>query len=299
MSGLKNVFRDASEKYLTNGLPTTAADETALKALNDQFSKLGAIAQQNNGKIPEPMLRDMIDKLQEATKANTWGNPDASASQGALRDLSGKLNALLTDTNKSYGTQMAPAAELSKLSSNLQEKFGLERAESGNIVPTEATNRKLPTVLDETKTESQDYLGQLKEKTGVDLMEAVKNSGIKGRFDEPGPGGALKAGLATLGYGFGRMTDVSYGGIFGAAGGRLAANAFNGGQIAKGVLDLYLGGAENYGNSEVIKPLVDKFGPILVNAAKVGGNQLAATHFVLATSNPEYQQLIDHVQGGQ
>ena len=71
----------------------------------------------------------------------------------------------------------------------------------------------------------------------------------------------------------------------------------NGGHIAKRILDAYMN--PNNMMNATVKPLIQKFGPILVNAAKTGGNQLAATHFVLATSNLEYQKLTDHMQENQ
>ena len=68
----------------------------------------------------------------------------------------------------------------------------------------------------------------------------------------------------------------------------------HGGHIAKRILDAYLNKAAQWENS-AIRPLLEKYGPILVEAAKRGGNQLAATHFVLGTSDSAYQNLEDQL----
>lgn len=290
---LKDAAMEAVQKYYVDGNVATKADQTAVNTIIDQYNKLTDIAETNGGNLPETTLRQMIDRIQSATKDSTYGNPEAGASQQALKEFGGKLNDLLRKTNPDYAEQMAPSAEAAKLSSNLQNQFKLDNGET-----TDSTLSKVNNLLKPGKPEGQDLAGQLQNLTGTDIMGALKNAKTNENLSTGGAGEATKALMATLGFGVGKMTGIPYGGIAGAASGRFGANAVNGGNIAKSIMDMYLQGSEGFSNS-ALKPIMAKFGPVLINAAKQGGNQLAATHFVLATSNPEYQQLADHVQNNQ
>lgn len=290
IKNIKDAAMEATQKYFTEGNPATAADETSIKAIIDQYQKLANIAESNNGVVPETTLRSMIDRLQAATKESTYGNPEASASQRALKEMSGKLNDLLRKANPEYAEAMAPSAEAAQLSSDLQSQFKLENGQ-----PTNTTAGQISNLLKEGKPETQALAEKLKNMTGTDIQELMKNSKLKESFNALGAGGALKTLMSGLGFGVGKMTGIPFAGIGGAGVGRYASEAMNGGQIAKSILDAYISGSKAYSNS-AIAPLLAKFGPVLVNAAKVGGNQLAATHFVLATSNPEYQTLANHMQ---
>lgn len=287
---LKDVAMDAVSKYYTEGNPATAADETAIKTIVDQYQKLAQIAESNNGKIPEDVLRSMIDRLQAATKDSTFGNPEASASQTALKEFSGKLNDLLRGENLEYAEAMKPSADLASLSSDVKSKFSLDPG------ATDTTNQKMGNILNQNKTESQDLLGQLKDTTGIDFLDLARKAKTKENFEgDQGGSQGMNIMAHAAGYGLGALSNLPGGRLVGSLIGGAAGHNINGGQVAKSILDTYMNGAESYSNS-AMKPLVSKFGPILVNAAKQGGNELAATHFVLATSNPEYQTLVDHMQ---
>lgn len=288
---IKPLFDQAKLKYLTSGVTATPADQTAIGALNDQYARLVKIANNNDGQIPETVLRDVIDRLQVATKDSTFGNPEAGASQTALKNVSGMLNDQLREANPDYAEQMAPSAKLAGLSSDLKSHFGIEPNAEGNLAPTDKTATRISNAMNDAKPEGADLLDRIKNATGQDLQQVLADARTKANFEAPGAGGGLRALLPALGYGVGRMTGVPFGGIAGAGVGHYAAGAMNGGNIAKGILDMYLKGSKTG-----VGQIAQKFGPVLANAAKAGGTQLAATHFVLATSNPEYQTLVDHVQ---
>ena len=129
---------------------------------------------------------------------------------------------------------------------------------------------------------------QLKNMTGTDIVDQLKNAQTKENFGAKGPGGALKLLMTGMGFGMGHATGIPGGGIGGAAIGRYAAEGIDGGHVAKSILDMYMKGADN--------AALKTYGPILIQAAKQGGNSLAATHFVLATSKPDYQALMEEVQ---
>ncbi len=288
---IKNAAMQTLQKYYVEGNPATSADQTSINAVVDQYQKIAQIAEANGGKVPETTLRDMIDRLQAATKDSTYGNPEAGASQTALKEMSGGLNDILRTGNESYAKQMAPSAELANLSSDVKSHFGIEPNAEKILSPTDKTATRISNAMNEAKPEGGELLERIKGATGQDLQKILADAKTKAAFEAPGAGGGLRALLPAIGYGLGRTTGIPFGGIAGAGAGHYAAGAMNGGNIAKGILDLYLKGA----NTGVGK-LAMKYGPVLANAAKTGGTQLAATHFVLATSNPEYQALVDHVQ---
>lgn len=288
---LKDVAMDTMQKYFTEGNPATAADETSIKAIVDQYQKLAQIAQDNNGTVPETTLRSMIDRLQAATKDNTYGNPEASATQTALKEFGGKLNDALRETNPEYATKMEPSAELAGLSSDIKGKFNLDPN------ATDTTIGKMGNILNENKTESQDLLQQLKEKTGIDFLDEARKVRTAQNFSSDAPSQGMNVASHATGYGLGALTNLPGGRLIGSLLGGMVGHNIPGGPIAKRILDTYLAGSDAFMSSD-LAPVLAKYGPILVNAAKTGGNELAATHFVLGTSDPDYQKLMDHM-GGQ
>ena len=289
---LKDAAMQTVQKYHVEGNPATAADQTAINSVIDQYQKLAQIAQDNGGKVPEDTLRNMIDRMQAATKDSTFGNPDAGASQTALKEFSGQLNDLLRGGNEPYAEAMKPSAELANLSSDAKSQFGIEPNAEGNLAPTDRTATRINNAMNTQKPEGAAIMDRIKNATGQDLKQALEDARTKANFEAPGAGAGLHALLPAVGYGLGRATGVPFGGIIGAGMGHFAAGTLNGGNIARGIVNMWQAGSKTE-----IGQLAAKFGPVLANAAKQGGNQLAATHFVLATSNPEYQRVVDHLQG--
>lgn len=295
VDNILETFEAAKTKYLTNGLPATAADETAVKTLDGQLNRLIDIAEANGGEIPETTLQEVIHKLQASVKENTWGNPEASAAQEAIKNLSGRLNSILKESNKEYGKAMIPAAEAAGLKGALISKFGLETAPTGKVSATEATNAKMGNVLKENKTESQDMLQQLQEMTGIDFLDLAKSAKTREAFEGEGASQGLNVIAHAGGYGLGALSNIPGGRLVGSLLGGVVGHNIDGGQVAKKILDAYISGSSSFAKSGTKKALA-KYGPLLANAAKQGGNKLAATHFVLGTSDPEYQELASDLE---
>lgn len=289
MIDIKPIMQGAAQKYLTSGVAATAQDEAALNIIRGQYGKLLEIAKANNGVVPEVELRAIIDRLQNMANFNESGNVGTSLAQKVAGDLQFRLKNILEQSNPAYKSAMAPSAEAAGLSSKLAETFGIEKGKA-----TDKTVRQVSNLLKEPKIEEQALAKQLKDANIMDLMDAVKASQQRGEFASSETGTALKTLMATLGFGAGKMTGVPFGGIGGAATGRFASEGIHGANVAKRILDLYLDKSAQWRNS-ASKAALDKYGPVLVNAAKLGGSKLAATHFVLATSEPEYQALEDEL----
>jgi hypothetical protein len=287
---LQNLIEQAKQQYMRNGVVKTGA-EPAVNALDAELARFKQMSAANGGNMSQQDIRGFIDDLQSATKDSTFGNPDAGAKQSALKNLSGQLNDPLRASNPDYASAMAPSAEAAGLSSDLQDQFKLENGQ-----PTDATFSKVGNITKEGKSEGAAALGKVKDLTGQDLMQQVQDAGVADRFNAPGAGGAMKTLAASMGFGLGKMTGVPYGGIGGAAAGRFGVEGMAGAQSAKGILDAYMAVRSNPIAGAASNAL-QKFGPILAKAAQTGGNELAATHFVLATSNPDYQQLMEDHSG--
>ncbi len=282
---LAPIFEDAMQPYLTSGKAATALDDSAIKLLDAQAVRLMDIAKANNGTIPEPALRTVIDKLQKMAAFNEEGQIGTSLKQKIAGDLQFRLKKLLEEANPLYKEAMIPSAQAAKLSGKLQETFKLERGK-----PTDATIRQAASILKEPKIEERALIDQIKDMTGDDIAKLIVESQTKGAFEAPGAGAALKTFMTGIGFGAGKVSGIPFAGIGGAAAGRFGSEAVHGGNMAKKILDAYLDTSAAWQDSAV-RGLLDKYGPILVNAARQGGNQLAATHFVLGTSDPDYQGL--------
>lgn len=289
LDDLNQAFEAAKQKYLTSGTAVTALDDSAIKMIDDQHARLLALSDANNGIIPEPELRSVIDKLQTMANFNEAGNVGTSLAQRVAGDLQFRLKNILETANPAYKSAMAPSAQTAGLSSNLAETFGVEGGKA-----TDKTVRQVGSILKEPKIEEQELARKLQEATGMDLIDMAKAAQQRGEFETSGVGSAMKTLMATLGFGAGKMTGVPFGGIAGAGVGRFGSEGMHGANMAKKILDLYLNKSASWKTS-TSKAAVDKYGPILANAAKLGGNKLAATHFVLATSEPEYQALENEV----
>lgn len=287
---LMQSFETAKDKYMTSGMPVTSMDESALKAIDDQYNRVLTLADSNGGVIPEPELRSIIDKLQKMSKFNEAGNVGTSLSQKVAGDLQFRLKQILEEANPAYKGAMAPAAEAASLSGRLGDAFGVEGGKA-----TDKTVRQVSGLLKEPKIEEQQLADELKNMTGQDLTKMLEHSNIKDAFETPGVGEAMKTFLAGIGFFGGKATGTAFGGIGGAAAGRFGAQALPGGNMAKKILDIYLDKSRSWQNS-TIRPSLEKYGKILADSAKLGGNQLAATHFVLGTSDAEYQKLEEELE---
>lgn len=282
---LTPIFESLKSKYLQNGIPKSDAAESALRALNAQQDRIAKIAQATGGKLDEVAIKEQIVELQKMAKSAFGDDAVASTTKEALKNLSGALNGILKEANPAYKEAMVPVAQRTGLASNLAETFGLEGGKA-----TDKTVRQVGSLLNEPKIEEQDLARKLQEATGMDLLDMVKAAQQRGEFAAGETGSALKTLFASLGFGAGKMTGVPFGGIGGAALGRFGSEGIHGANLAKRILDIYLDKSAKWQNS-ALKASLDKYGPVLANAAKQGGNKLAATHFVLATSEPDYQAL--------
>lgn len=268
---LKPIFDQLKARYLQNGVPQNSAAESAINALDAQYQRLVDIAKANGGKLSEQDLKTQISGLQDIAK-NAFTTENGPAKSDAIKNLSGALNGKLKTSGLSpeeaaagkmnaYGDAMEPVAEQTDLQSDIMKKFDLDTNENGKVIPGDNTMSRIMNAIKDGKSESYDMIDHVSDLTGIDYLQKIQDSSTAARFGEPG-------------LGFGSL-------------GKIASKSIDGGQVAKSILNKYISA-----RGTVSDPVVQKYGSILANAAKQGGNQLAATHFVLATSDPVYGQLI-------
>jgi hypothetical protein len=294
LDSLGDLVDQVKQQFLQNGVPKSGPAEAAVNALDAQMARIRTIAAKNGGDLTEPDMQEQIHELQGIARSVFGDNSDVASAKGAIGDLSGALNNSLKTANPAYGAAMVPTAAKTKLASQLADQFKLDPTEGGGYQASDATNAKVNAAMSDVKPEGGSLFDQVKNSTGQDLQDMMAKSQTKENLNAPGAGGPLKLMMTALGYGAGHNAGIPMGGIAGAAGGRAAAEGVNGASVAKSIVDMWQSGSKSVGGQTAAK-----FGPVLAQAAKIGGNQLAATHFVLATSNPEYQSLVDHVQNNQ
>lgn len=287
ISDFKALIDSLKTRYMRNGTVRTGM-EPAISALDDELARMNSLAK--NGNLSEVDLRGMIDDIQHAIKDKAFGNPDLGAKQDALRALSGRLNDMLRRSNQPYTEAMAPSAEAAGVSTQMQDLLGIEGGRA-----TDKTVRQIGSMLNEPKIEEQALADKLKNMGAGDLIDAAKAISQKEEFTGGGISGALKTLFSRLSYGAGKISGVPGAGIVGMGIGRLGSEGVNGPGIAQKILDAYLNKSAGWKRSSVRTGL-QKYGPVLVNAAKQGGNKLAATYFVLGTSDPEFQKLAEDLE---
>jgi X-X-X-Leu-X-X-Gly heptad repeat protein len=293
---LSPIVDEIKGRFTQNGVPTSSANEAAVNALDSQYQRLVQMAKANGGTLSEVELKKVIVDMQQMLKKNVFDNPDVGAAKDALKQLSGALNGMLKESNPSYAEAMVPDAKLRGMISEMKDTFKPDINDAGDFINSDTTNTKLSTILNENKSNAQEALNKFSDLTGFDFLKNAKDYNLAQAFETGKGSSEVKNALTLLGYGAGHMAfPFPGGGILGAAAGRIAGTHIDGGQIAKKLIDKYLSGMQTLEDSG-LKAAYQKYGPLLVQAAKAGGNNLAATHFVLATSNPDYQHMMQDAE---
>lgn len=297
---LTPIFDQVKQRFMQNGVATSPANETAVNALDAQFQRLVDMSKANGGKLSEVELKKVIVDMQKMLSKNVFDNPDVGATKDALKQLSGALNGMLKESNPAYAEAMLPDAQLRGVISEVKDTFKPDLDDAGKFINSDSTNSKMANILNENKSNAQETLNKFSDLTGFDFLKNAKNYDLAQAFETGKGSSEIKNALMLLGYGAGHtfIPIPGVGGITGAAIGRIAGAHVDGGAIAKKLIDRYLSGMQSLEDSG-LKAAYQKYGPLLINAAKAGGNNLAATHFVLATSNPEYQSMVQDAEGAE
>lgn len=288
---IKPLMDEIKQGLMTEGVAMGPAQQNALGALSGFEQSLETIAAQNKGYIPDTTLAKIVRDIDDNTN---WADQGQKVTNNALKSLRHGLDTMLKDKNTAYKEAMKPVAQNAALLDKIRRTFGLKFEPGAGLTATDATSSKISNVLGENKSNAQETLKQLTDMTGYDFLENAKNYNLGQEFEGGHGAGTSIIGHA-LGYGTGRMTGLPGGGLMGSLIGGQVGRSIDGGALAGRIIDGYLNMKGSMADAGVTKAL-ETYGPILINAAKQGGNNLAATHFVLATSHPEYQKVMNHFQ---
>lgn len=266
------IFRNLKQDLQTQGGLVGEDSKAATEVLDSWFKDLVGMTKNNNGVVPEPALGEFIRKIDQAVPK--WDAPHSDVIDSVQKQLRGALNQALKTSNPEYAKAMGPVKELIDLANDTKKAFSLAPA-AGKLEATDVTNSKLSNVLNENKSHARDTLKKLQDLYGHPFEENLQNYKYGQEFEKGRP----VTGLGLLG------KSANLVGV-------------DGGAVAKNIVDAYISAKGQVENTAAGQAL-QKFGPLLADAAKKGGNALAATHFVLATSDPAYQELVEKHQEGQ
>lgn len=294
MNEITPIIEGARQNFLTSGTAAGGANESALNEINKWAGTLDQIASQNGGRIPDTTMAELIRDIRGNANYNPMtATATTDSTNSALKMLGHGFDTILKNKNDAYRTAMEPVAELTDLSKKVAKNFNITKVTGGGMEATDATSGKLANITKDNKTNAQEVLQKFSDLTGYDFMGNANNFKLNEAFGAGKSTPAINNALTMLGYGVGHQTNVPMGGLAGAAAARIMGREVDGGAIAASIIDSWMNPSSVLGEA---RAAVEKFGPILANAAKAGGNSLAATHFVLSTSNPEYQNLINKTQ---
>jgi hypothetical protein len=292
---LADAFKEIQSNFMTEGIPSGEAQEAALAAINKWKGVVKQHLAANEGDLSDTTLAQLIRDMRKDINYNPQiATAATDSANNALQSLNKRLDSMLKDApgNEAYKAAMVPVDELMQGITKVEKLFNLVKGKGGEVVASPITESRVAHALGPNKTYTQEALGHLKNLTGEDLMGEMEKSQMRNVFESGKKGGyGLQAWGAGVGATAGRLLQLPGGALAGGAIGGLAANAVEGGKIAATLIDKYLA-VKGSGVGGAIM----KYGPLLADAAKRGGNALAATHFVLSTSHPEYQKLVEETE---
>ncbi len=215
----------------------TGASNDMIKAIKGQ---LGEIFDAYGDKLSESDLKSVVQDLQKL--AYSWeGSPKMSVAAEGLRNLSGRFNSVLKNSNQAYAAKMEPVAEATKLLKEVERNF-INRQNPDSM---DKFLGQLPRFANKSEQASAKVsLEGMDSLLGTSVKEDLTNTLAKEAFDRPATNGsrrtlmgalAGKAAGAALGSAAGYAVGDDYGAGIGAVAG-FGADKYAG-RIFKSFLD--------------------------------------------------------------
>ena len=224
-----------------------------------------------------------------------WKSPLPTADQSAARSAAGDINNSLKSNNMDYQTAMGDLSQNIQSKNQLAQKFGIQPDYSGNnesgYTFTDRTLSALKDLVRNGKVDRERILDSLNEQGYGDLSDDIRNSLANEKLNGPGNiTGTRKTFLgAAAGGALGHATGIPGASIVGSALGAAGGATLDkyGPQIAKKALD-----ATVLVNQLSSSPGAQRFVGAIQSAASQGQGALAATHFILSQTEPDYQKAV-------
>ena len=269
----------------------TGADADKIKAI---YGQLDEISNAYGTSLSESDLKSIIQNLQKLGYS-LEGSPRSSLQGQGLRELSGVYNEALKSMNANYAEKMIPVQEATSTMQSLNRQFINQQAPE-QMDKFLRTAKKFNSLSDES--EAVKSVRSLDKITGAGIEDMVKDRLTQESFYKSDTNGSRKTLAGAL---LGKAAEGAIGGAIGygvsdgngagAATGALVGMSLDkyAGQVFKSILNGQMTAAAGV---QKIAPQLGKFAQPLMNAAMRGNEAVAATHFLLQQSNPEYRKLI-------
>lgn len=286
---IQNIL--GGKKGNLNRISGTGADADKIKVISQQLDE---IKQAFGDKLSESDLKSVVQSIQKLGYS-LEGSPRTSLQGQALRELSGVYNDALKTLNPEYAKMMIPVQEATSTLNSLERQFINQQApeqvdkfvrNTSNFNKSTARQNKeaINAIREMDNVIGSEIENSVKDRLAYDAFNKVDANGsrktIMGALAGKAVGGVLGG---VVGY---NTTDNAGGAMLGAMTGftmdKYAGQAFK--QILNGQILASKG-------MDKVAPYLGKFAGPIVEAAKRGNKAVAATHFILQNSNPEYREL--------
>jgi hypothetical protein len=267
------------------------ADGTVSNDTLDEFLRYvkGKITPKPGSDKLQTDVRSLLDAFDDKIGPK-WDAKQNKSVDESLKQIRGLLNVELKASNPAYRIEMEEVARKTGLLDTARKAF-LSKSDKAN---PDLAQKKLKSILG-AEEGAEGRLGILSEfgsAFGIpDLLETGRDALAQDVLKKSRPMGSRAALLgATIGGIGGAAT-----GPVGLAAGALAGAAIDrfGGQMAKGTIKAGKVAAKVAAapGTLIRRAGNTKYGAVLQDAAKRGGQAVAATHYVLSQTDPDYQAL--------
>jgi hypothetical protein len=259
------------------------------RAFND-LSKLSEQIKLLPDDVSEPTLKRLVQTMDENIN---WNNPEMGPTNDALKSLRTFIDSRLKLQNPAYKATMQKTEDVTKAIQQVKSVFENRQ----NPESYDKFNKAVKNLVNRDELSSANQaVDKIQEHTGYNLRKDILDSWSKTQFEKGDVNGARKS---------------VFGGVIGAAAGTALGNPFLGGAVGSSIgytTDRYAGPIfKSILNGRInavegvnkIAPLIGKFSQPLMEAAKRGNQSLAATHFILQQTNPEYRKVMSKFDKGE
>lgn len=274
---ITNYIDDPKAGLTIDGNVVGNAQELALRRMEALKKQIDSFGAEN---ISEENLKRIISNLDDNIN---WNNPEQGPTNDAIKSLRTFIDTKLKTQNPAYKTAMEKVEEVTKAQNEVKSVFQNRM----NPESYDKFNKAVKNLINKDEMSSANQaVNKIQEHTGYDLRKDITNSWTKAQFEKGDINGSRKTLLGgVIGTAAGSVVGAPT--IGGAVGGAVGFTADRyAGPIFKKVLDGSISA-----NQYAAKFANTKFAKVITDAASRGNSSLAATHFLLSQTNPDYRKM--------